>query len=710
MSCLLRLSILVLATTSALSSDDWLAKFERECRAKGGTPEHYSSGGGKCVMPASSSSSSSSTYSTASNPYQPMVDGLLQWIFSTNNNAAQAKQRREAMMRELAAQREQARRNQQVAQAQRLDAIMQRLMGDSDLILKGMGNTDGLRLKLGEKRPLGMEVYQHPNDGKKRMGISGLSGINLDNETPTTTRAQLTLKLGDDATRSLQSPPPPATPPADPGKDPAAAEPTRAEQNEAKSQIDDLARTISQLSPEEQQKLLAALQKSDAAAASPTPEPAPSGSAPDPNAGLSLKLSGARSEAEKLQAAAASDASPEQLKTQAEDQFRNLQGITADPIKIGQSPELGIPAPPGQASPGTSVPPPPTPTAARAPQASQPDCSRLGSADPSVVDLRCARTNVPSLPGVSRASGPASGVTRNNVEPVSPTLLAEFSSGTFSPLLENGSPIFNARPPESQLHGLVGGTTWTYGFRWPQAHCDEECRKSMKPQLDRQLALFCQSQQDPPACIKAGLPFTPELYDLVVSMGSSHAAIEDLATRVLFDGATYGEFSRQHKEIFASLKGRDFAQLDCHSNGAMLCLAALRSGDTHAKEVRLFGPQMNPEAAQRWQEYAANTGTTIKVYINNGDPIPAASWKQPTPQTPAGVAATAVWLTNPVTGPAAFSDALFYTFLDSKVPLMDNALKNYGFEVKRFANDDPGCTGAPSIGCHSMKLYEKHVK
>ncbi|HUS19080.1 MAG TPA: hypothetical protein VMZ25_05485 [Terriglobales bacterium] len=343
--CLFLFPIL-LASTFTLSADDWLAKFERECRAKGGTPEHYASGGGKCVMPASSSSSSSSssTYSPANNPYQPMVDGLLKWIFSTNNNAAQAKQRREAMMRELAAQREQARRNQQVAQAQRLEAIMQRLMGDSDLILKGMSNTDGLRLKLGEKRPLGMEVYQHPEDGKKRMGISGLSGINLDNETPTTTRAQLTLKLGDDATRSLQTPPAAGPAPGSPdkpseGKDSATAPPaTAAEQDEAKTQIDDLARTISQLSPEEQQKLLAALQRNETAAPSASPEP----SQPAANAGLSLELSGTPMEAGKLGATTESGTSPEQLKQQAEDQFR-LQGITADPIKIGQSPEPGIP-------------------------------------------------------------------------------------------------------------------------------------------------------------------------------------------------------------------------------------------------------------------------------------------------------------------------------------------------------------------------------
>ncbi len=43
---------------------------------------------------------------------------------------------------------------------------------------------------------------------------------------------------------------------------------------------------------------------------------------------------------------------------------------------------------------------------------------------------------------------------------------------------------------------------------------------------------------------------------MVVSMGSAHTAIEDFATRVLWDGSSFGEFSRQNMPIFASLKGR----------------------------------------------------------------------------------------------------------------------------------------------------------
>lgn len=284
------------------------------------------------------------------------------------------------------------------------------------------------------------------------------------------------------------------------------------------------------------------------------------------------------------------------------------------------------------------------------------------------------------------------------------SFLYALQTRTLTPMADGGHPIDAPGSPPVGLHGLVGGTTWTYGFQRPYVKCEKKCQDDMKRNLEGQLTLFCSSQSDPKECLADGLPFTLDMYDLVVSMGSSHSAIEDLASRVLFDSATFGEFSRQNKEIFATLKGRQFAKLDCHSNGAMVCLAALRSGDTQATEVRLFGPQMTPEAAKRWQEYAANTKTTIKIYINNGDPIAAISWKQPTPQTPAGRAATAAWLSNPVTGPATFADALFHTYMDSKTGVMDETLKDYGFDVTRSK-----CKDSPSIDCHSMKLYETNL-
>jgi hypothetical protein len=278
-------------------------------------------------------------------------------------------------------------------------------------------------------------------------------------------------------------------------------------------------------------------------------------------------------------------------------------------------------------------------------------------------------------------------------------------SRTLTPMPDQGHPLDAPGAPAAGLHGLVGGTTWTYGFRGPAGGCAPACRAEIDRRLGQQLALHCSSQSDPPKCLQDGLPFTKENYDLVVSMASSHSAIEDLATRVVWDGAAFGEFSRQHQEIFASLKGRQFDVLDCHSNGAMLCLAALRSGETTAKSVRLFGPQINAESAALWSQYAAATGAKLEIYINAGDPIPAASWAMPAPQTAAGKLTTAAWIATPPAVAGSLATALLDTWRDSKTPLMTERLEPYGLAVTR----SEGCKGGPDLACHSMVLYERNL-
>lgn len=283
---------------------------------------------------------------------------------------------------------------------------------------------------------------------------------------------------------------------------------------------------------------------------------------------------------------------------------------------------------------------------------------------------------------------------------------------TLTPMNRGGHRIDAPGLAPPGLHGLVGGTTWTFGYRWPRGACDLRCTEQLEISLGQQLSLFCSSQPDPKKCVAAGLPFTKESYDLVVSMASSHSAIEDLATRAVWDGVEFGEFSRRNKEIFASLEGREFATLDCHSNGAMLCLAALRSGATTAKEIRLFGPQINSKAAALWSDYAAKSGAKVTIYINNGDPVAASSWGLPAPTTVAAKLATAVWLTNPQTSPPVLAKVLFDVWLDSKTAIMDGRLKKHGFQVTRFFGtdgDQRGCKGTPNIDCHSMLLYEKNV-
>jgi hypothetical protein len=290
----------------------------------------------------------------------------------------------------------------------------------------------------------------------------------------------------------------------------------------------------------------------------------------------------------------------------------------------------------------------------------------------------------------------------------------------FEPM-KGGHPIDAPGSPSVGLHGLVGGTTWTYGFLWPHKHCDAQCVGLITRKLEEQLILHCKSQDDPESCKKEGLPFTPESYDMVLSMGSYHTAIEDLATRVVWDGMTFGEFSRHHKEIFSSLSGRKFDTLDCHSNGAMLCLAALRNEDpntkTTAKKVRLFGPQINAEAAALWHNWMVkNPGSAVEIYINNGDPVPAASWTLTVPRTTIGKIATTTWMATPIGIPGKLIDVLDNVRLDRESAVMDKNLDGYGFKLTRFRISDEDSPGSKcdtsvriNINCHSMLLYEKKI-
>jgi hypothetical protein len=147
----------------------------------------------------------------------------------------------------------------------------------------------------------------------------------------------------------------------------------------------------------------------------------------------------------------------------------------------------------------------------------------------------------------------------------------------------------------------------------------------------------------------------------------------------------------------------------------MLCLAALRAGDTTAKEVRLFGPQISPQAAKMWQDYSRRTGTPITIYLNSGDPVASISWLLPTPapQTENTWSSTPnVWLYKTVAVPGNLAVAAFNSYLDGETGVMNRALEEYGFTVVRSK-----CESVISlrkfidraIDCHSMREYEKHL-
>jgi hypothetical protein len=275
-------------------------------------------------------------------------------------------------------------------------------------------------------------------------------------------------------------------------------------------------------------------------------------------------------------------------------------------------------------------------------------------------------------------------------------------TGKLEPLNDGGHPIESSEQTSTINHGLVGGTSWTYGFKWPKAPCSGECQSAIKSALDKQLSLYCSSQDDPAQCVREGLPFTPADYDLVISMGTYHSFIQDLATRVVFDGVTFGKFTAEHKEIFAGLLDRQFNTLDCHSNGAMLCLAALESGRTKAAEVRLFGPQIDPAAAEKWKALASK-GVKVEIYIDNGDPVPALAWQQP--RMSVGQAVTTLWSASATTLTTFVAKTAIAAYEDARTHWVDTDLNKYGFTVTRLT-----CSSTMNADCHAMKAYESGLK
>ncbi len=274
----------------------------------------------------------------------------------------------------------------------------------------------------------------------------------------------------------------------------------------------------------------------------------------------------------------------------------------------------------------------------------------------------------------------------------------------FEPMNSGGKVIDTSQPP-SDGRGLVGGTTWTYGFKRPKADCDEACLTKMRRQayldhLDR-----CAQQEEPEKCVNEPIPFTPDLYSFAMSAARYSTPLEDLVTRVVFDSATFGEFSRQNQEMFKEIKGKNFDVLDCHSNGAMLCLAALRSGGTKTKEVRLFGPQINAEAAEMWYEYSVKNNVKVTVFINNGDPVPAAAWVFSSPEPGAAQRQVGAWVDNRMTDPVVVAKVMGAVFGAGTSEAMTEDLGRNGLQVIRF-----DCSKLPSLDCHSMLQYEKNLQ
>lgn len=184
-----------------------------------------------------------------------------------------------------------------------------------------------------------------------------------------------------------------------------------------------------------------------------------------------------------------------------------------------------------------------------------------------------------------------------------------------------------------QSRGLIGGTTWDFGRYYKDARPNLPAEK--RKTENSRYALRLSSWDISPDKIEI-----LNSYDFVFGMAipqnflfmiseNTHASF-DLFKRVRYDSGQSGGYSAQNFQEYSNLKGRSFDLLDCHSNGAMICLYALLRGDITAKKVRLFGPQLTEQSISAWRILLDPSGfgnkiPELEVYISDRDPVPYGS-------------------------------------------------------------------------------------
>lgn len=225
-------------------------------------------------------------------------------------------------------------------------------------------------------------------------------------------------------------------------------------------------------------------------------------------------------------------------------------------------------------------------------------------------------------------------------------------------------------------NALIGGTTWITGYNV----------QSTDPKLvAREREMMAQQMK------LANIPYSDSVdfkrYNFVLGIAASTNPYIDLGTRVVFDELTNGKFSADEQNAYDSLKNRQFGELACHSNGAMICLAALENKDVIADRVVLYGPQITVESLKMWDELVRSGRVkSVQVYVDRSDPVP------PVSLIAGGGLVDAI---------AMSSLAMF------KPPTITRVINETSprLTVQTFSCGD----GTPTIACHAMSAYEARV-
>jgi len=224
-------------------------------------------------------------------------------------------------------------------------------------------------------------------------------------------------------------------------------------------------------------------------------------------------------------------------------------------------------------------------------------------------------------------------------------------------------------------NGLIAGTSWTvYASRTPG-----ETAKRMCDVIERQSRL-------------AGSPFDAgvdcEHYQFVLGMATSIDNFTDLKNRVALDDLTNGQFSAREQGLYDKLRGKQFNELGCHSNGAMICLAALENMDVKADHVVLYGPQVTRESLAMWDELVRSGRVkSIKVYINENDIVPG----------------SAIVFADQIGGGVGASRELPLFQIDSLKQVINET------SPRLLVQTFPCSRDRLSFDCHSMAMYKAKV-
>lgn len=270
------------------------------------------------------------------------------------------------------------------------------------------------------------------------------------------------------------------------------------------------------------------------------------------------------------------------------------------------------------------------------------------------------------------------------------------------------SPGVDARIRRTVNTLFVGGTGVVEGFYVPPG-----AAPSVRATEERNLRTQLASKGLSPEAIAAYLRGYRG-FDMMIGLGADPGEPGDLLKRVVGFGTnndqfSNGSFTAEHQPLYASLQGTKTTRLDCHSNGAMVCLAALSQGDVQTQDVRLFGPQLSADALRRWQQLISNkTLRSVEINMMYDDPIAPMSYRADKMRTdmiagglllgPAGAVAATAW--NSVA-------ALVPPVEDVRAGIRENAPS-----IRVNILNDPGCSErrwadlrGQFFACHDMALY-----